>query len=124
MMIDNVLLSLAIMTVAGLAEYALYVFVLPGYKMELLHYCNIFYIFSKNLFWTEYKNLNILSYPLNSKLVIVALLFLLILSICALVFVYGKKSYPVKERNKFLDSLMKIILQKPLKILLIMKRYN
>lgn len=112
MMIDNVLLSLAIMTAAGLAEYALYVFILPGYKMELLHYCNIFYIFSKNLFWTEYKNLNIFSYPLNSKLVIIILLFLLILSICAVVFVYGKKSYPVKERNKFLDSLMKIILQK------------
>lgn len=112
MMIDNALLSLGIMTVAGLVEYALYDFISPGYKMELLHYCNFFYIFSDNSFWTEYKNLNIFSYPFNSKLVIIILLVLLTLSVSAIVLIYGKKSYPTKERNKFLDRVMKMTAQK------------
>lgn len=112
MMIDNILLSLGIMTVAGLVEYALYDFISPGYKMELLHYCNFFYIFSDNSFWTEYKNLNIFSYPFNSKLVIIILLVLLTLSVSVIVLIYGKKSYPTKEHNNFLDRVMKMTARK------------
>lgn len=97
--IDNFMAAMGGVLIFGLVEYGLYTWIKTGQGAENLHYCNIFYNCMDARLWSEYKNLNIASSPVDKMFVNLILeLALLILTGCVAILVAHFR-YPIASRR-------------------------
>ena len=90
-----------IMSAAGLTvEYLLYAFVPPQSIFSPLRYVNVFsYVFTDELY-TQYVNINFLSFPVGRKTLLMALLVVLSAALGAATMFLLPKRYPFGNRDR------------------------
>ena len=97
--IDNFMAATAGVLIFGLIEYGLYTWIKTGQGAENLHYCNIFYNCIDARLWSEYKNLNIASSPVDKMLVNLILQLLLLAIVGCVAVLAAHYRYPIASRR-------------------------
>lgn len=94
--IDNNLLASGVVVLVGAVEFFFYMFIKPGQGVESLHYCNIFYNCIDRGTWSEYKNINVFSMPVDKIKVnlLIQAVFIIIILVSLLILAHYR--YPIK----------------------------
>ncbi|MBR4027074.1 MAG: hypothetical protein IKJ01_05890 [Lachnospiraceae bacterium] len=105
--IDNILFSATILGSFGGITYIVYKIIESNHSLNILHYCNPWYLFSGCTIFTEYKNLNIFEYAINKNSIIFYSYLFFILLWIIIAFVVGTYKYPCASFNSKINRIIK-----------------
>ena len=103
---DNLIVSIGIVSAFVIVEYLLFKFIKSTHPLNVLRYCNIWYQVNGSVFFTEYRNLNIASYPINKSLVIGIWVGCMVLICIAVNMIVGINRYPCKSSKGILRKIL------------------
>lgn len=96
--IDNLLMSVGLVGFMGILNYLLYYFIGSNHPLNILRYCNLWYQSTGIGFFTEYKNLNIMSYAVNKNVVMIGGYLLCVFIFGGAALLAGSRKYPCASR--------------------------
>ena len=92
--VEYLLLSIGIVGAIGITTYFLYELIDSKHPLNVLHYCNPWYLSNGSSVFTEYKNLNIFGQAVNKNIAILFFFLLIILFFVVMTLSVGIWRYP------------------------------